>query len=178
MRTIGILLLLTACQTAPPRDDLDQILSAAAELAQPAVVDIWGKAKIHYPPSLAEIPGGLPMVVPPQRPIVGVPWACGFTTRPTAPFVSDGAALLMTFAPPPSPQIIPNGAGGMLMVPITTLVRPRPGTALTMDDGTLELRYTFPASLAGLRVWMQMIVKDPRSGVTVSPMLEILVGTK
>ena len=149
---------------------------AGATLEGGPTVDVWGRATVTHAPSVANIPGGLPMVIVGERPIINKPWRVGWTTRPSGPFIDQEVALLVTMEPPPEPELIPNGRGGMLMVPLNHVVQPRPGSMFTQTGGHAELNVTFPPHLAGLRLWIQLIMKDPRPGVLVSPLLVVVVG--
>lgn len=181
----------SACSTTPSYFDTltqtptntflsDQPLHAAMLDAQP---DRYASAIVRYPTSLANVEGGLPIVVPPtSRPIGDKPFTLGWTTRPTAPpdFPSARVALLATLKPPPPAQPIPGGRGGMLQVPPDYVFMPDQVPWLFRDGGRVRFDMTFLRQLAGLRVWVQLIVEDHRTpaGVTVAPMVELTVGTK
>lgn len=145
-----------------------------------AAVDQWASAIVRYPNSLANVHGGLPIVTLRERPIAGKPFSIGWTTRPTAPFPNYRTALLVTLKPPPAAQPLPGGRGGMLMVPPDYVFKAGQVPWLTQDSGNVRFDMTFIPALAGLRVWLQLVVADSRvpSGATVSPMVELVVGTK
>jgi hypothetical protein len=156
------------------------IESPSAAMLEDAVTTAKARATIRYPTSLANVGGGLPLVVPPASlPVVGRPFTVGWTTRPSAGFPNSRTALLATLQPPPAPSLIPNGGGGMLMVPPDYVIIPGSVPWLTQDAGRVRFDITLLPQLAGLRMWMQLLVADARvpAGVTVSPMLELVFGS-
>jgi hypothetical protein len=189
MTTLSRLLLLALLMASCTTSFMDG-LPEAGSLTLPATIQddaspavLYGHAKVHYAPSIAQVAGGLPIVIVSTRPVAGQPFRAGFTTRPTAPLVHSPTAMLLTFTKPGEPVLIPGGLGGMLMVPIipsTTIVVPTNGTPVTQFGGEVEISITFPASLVGLRMWTQLLVADTRTpaGLTVSPMLEMVVGSR
>jgi len=177
VRALAGLLFLAACSTG----DSEPATLAPAQLDDAiAPASLVGRATVRHAPQLANVPGGLPLVIPDGRPIVGRPWRCVWTTRPTASFPDHRTALLISFSPPPEPQPIPLGRGGMLMVDLRPdlTVQPKAGTYLTQHEGVVEASVTFPPHLVGLQIWMQLVVEDPRTGVTTSPMLHVVVGNR
>jgi len=140
-------------------------------------------AIIRYPDSIANVPGGLPIVVPPRAgPVAGQPFRLGWTTRPTASFPYARTVLLATTTKPTAkPAAIPGGAGAVLQVPPDYVLVTGSAPWLTShEDGHVELGITFVPALAGLRLWVQLVVEDARTpaGVTVAPMVELVVGAQ
>lgn len=175
---------------------------------------------LRYPPQFADVAGGLPVVVDwRRRPVVGSAWSCAWLTQyvPSYPEGAEGytsgpfgfwkvpaigtarpklrpdraCALLVTLRPPPEPQPIPGGAGGMLQVPPDYVLVPdrvgeleaqaRPGRVIDFvqdNRGRMRLYVTWPRELAGLSVWLQLLVADPRvpAGCVPTPALELHVG--
>jgi len=183
-------LVTSCCMSAPTPSPFDMLAKShqpfldmipvppqAATLEDAAQPVVHGMAIVRHARQLANVPGGLPLIVIKNRPVAGIPWRVGFTTRPTDP-VNAEVALLVTFTPPPEPAPIPNGRGGMLMVPLKQSIRPAPNSVLTQYRGDIEANITFRPEHVGVEMWAQMIVRDPRSGVTVSPMLHIRVGNR
>jgi len=153
-----------------------QVSAAALLRSRPAAI-------IRYPNSIAKVSGGLPIVVPPEAgPVAGQPFRLGWTTRPTARFPYARTALLAsTNKPPVEPPEIPGGLGAVLQVPPDYVLVPGVAPWLTShEDGHLELNITFVPELAGLRLWVQLVVEDARTpaGVTVTPMVELVVGAQ
>lgn len=179
--------LLAACVARADFDELTRGATAgellpatrAATLEDEDRPEVVAHVAIRHAPHLADVPGGLPVVIPPSRPIVNRPWTLAFTTRPTAPYPDQPAALFVSFTEPGDAWAIPNGRGGMLQVPPSSL-RFKPGQVdwLTQQNGRVRLDITFGEQHAGLRIWCQLVVKDPVAGVLVSPMVAVTVGVE
>lgn len=157
---------------------------------------------VRHATELPAVDSGLPILCPPRRlPVVGTAWSCNWLTQavPTYPEgIAGGAlrpdlptALLVTLKEPTEPQAIPGGSGGVLQVPPDYVLVPervrqledRPDRVLDFvqdDRGQVRLTVRWPAELAGLSLWCQLLVADNRvpAGCVPTPMLEIHVGRK
>ena len=142
---------------------------------------VYSRATITHTNQLADVLGGLPIVVPPDtRPMVGVPFTVGWTTRPTASFPNRRTALVVSLRPPPEPALIPGGGGGTLMLHPDFVFEPNKVPWLTQYDGEVRLDFTFAQGLLGLRIWMQLLVDDDRvPGRAIgTPLLVLTVGNR
>jgi len=155
---------------------------------------------IRHAAQLPNVAGGLPITCGARtRPRTGRTWTCNWLTQAVASYPEGIAgpalrpdlptALLVTLRPPPEPQAIPGGLGGMLQVPPDYVLVPervpslegRPARVLDLvqdDRGQVRLTVRWPAELAGLSVWCQLLVADGRvpAGCVPTPMVEIHVG--
>jgi hypothetical protein len=178
------LLLLTACTTPSTFDEWTRnasrgdLLPARAVTLEGSTPNVVAHVTIRHMPHLADVAGGLPIVVPPERPIAGKPWTLAFTTRPTAPFPSAPVALFVSFRPPSAAKPIPNARGGMLQVPPDLVFKPGQVDWLTQEGGTVRLDITFQPAHIGTRIWCQLVVKDEVAGVLTSPVVAMTVGSR
>lgn len=182
---LASLLLLTACAAPSAFDGLTR--SATTGLLIPdtgtrAVTlarETTAHVAIRHMPYLADVAGGLPIVIPPAtRPIAGQPFTIAWTTRPSAPFPAAPVALFVSFTPPGDAKPIPNARGGMLQVPPQLVFKPGQVDWLTQEGGTVRLDYTFQPRDVGARIWCQLVVKDAVAGVLTSPVVALTVGDR
>lgn len=152
-----------------------------------------GTSHVRPMPTLADVRGGLPIVMTPgTRPVVGRSWVVDWLTRPVAPRPDRRCALLVTLKPPGQPKPIPGAGGSMLQVPpdfvlvpervqtVDTQARPHRFFELVQDpDGHVRLRVVWPRSLDGLDLWCQLVVEDRRvaAGCVTTPVVEVHVGS-
>ena len=158
------------------------------------------RASVHVRPmpSLPDVVGGLPVVVPPDRlPVAGRRWSVGWVTRPVADKKGRrpdrAAALLVTLRPPGPPQLVPGGRGVMLQVPPDYVLTPTrvdelsdpsdPSVPFAFEqdgDGRVRLALWLPPQLVGLSAWMQLLVADERvaAGCVSTPVVELHVGER
>lgn len=145
--------------------------------------EVWAHAAVRRSSQLAEVSGGLPAVILyDRRPIAGEVWRCSWVIDYVAPREgrTNRTCVLVASQRPAAPGAIPGGAGGQLLVHPDLVLAPRPGSFLTQTDGIVQLELVWPETSVGARWFVQMLVADSRTpaGVTVSPMLELQVGTK
>ena len=185
MRSLAILLVtFSSCAGEPSSSQGIDTLGKAALLPDSPSVH-WAQAKIVYPPQIANVEGGLPLLVPPAtRPIVGRQFIAVFTTRPTGPFMDHQTALLVS-RERVEPAELAGANGAMLMVKPDLVFTPNRDRAflngfLTQEDGKVAVNITFAPGQEGATFYAQLLVRDPRTPLqlTVSPMLKLVVGNR
>lgn len=171
---------LQSMKTVRFEDAVPRALGASLEKA--ATVDLFGHQRIVHPPTPCDASGGLPVaILGPTRPIVGQEFRLAWTTRPTAPPAHPAfATVLFLSNRPAGPQQLPRAPGCWLMAHPDHVIAPAAGSWLTQVGGQVELRVTPWPQLAGVRWYLQLLVADPRNDlqVTVSPLVELVIGTK
>ena len=168
--------------------------ATVAESDQPAHM------RVVHAPSLPDVLGGLPVVLCQQRPIVGSVWVARWFSQYVPEYQKgqavrpdQSAALLVTLKPPPMPQPIPGGNGGMLQVPPDYVLTPerlehapatmRPGRVFDFVQdkaGRTQLYVHWPRQMSGWRISMQLLLADDRvpAGCVPTAMLEMQVGSR
>jgi RNA polymerase sigma factor (sigma-70 family) len=202
-RKLGLMLLTLSACAAPPQvlDELTE--QAITEQGRPAAAlramseasyAPQQRASVHirHMPSLADVRGGLPIVLPPKHlPVAGREFELIWLTRP-APDIEGkrpglSCALLLSLTEPGQPRLIPGASGAMLQVPPHYIFVPQQvekasatGAAFQgSEDGIIVLRLTLPSSLAGVSAWCQLLVADSRvpAGCVSTPTVELHIGS-
>lgn len=192
-----------AC-AAPPQvlDDLTK--RAVTEETRPAAVlramseasyAVGQPASVHvrHMPDLADVDGGLPVVMIPDRlPVAGrtfqLVWASRAVPDVRGKRPSPSCALVATLTQPGPPAYIPGARGAMLQVrPDFVFVPQRveqasvAGPAFQQTaDGIVLLRFDVPPSFDGITAWCQLLLADDRvpAGCVSTPMIELHFGSK
>lgn len=140
--------------------------------------DVWPAAAVRRT-SLAQVAGGLPVVLFDELPVVGRPWEVTWLTEALRPRSNAPTALIASQRRVDGGPL-PNGRGEILQVAPDLIIVPREGTWLTQFSGIVRLEVTWPEWAAGSHWFCQLLLADPRSpsGVMVSPMLEFTIGNR
>lgn len=184
---ITVMLVSCSCGTSSspllkPNALAESVLLAPGDVLDALAADVYAHEAIRHPKSACDVIGGAPITVPPRsRPLAGRELRVLWQTRPTTPPALPGAQTALLVATEPTPWAeLPGAPGCWLQVTPRWVLTPRPGSVLTQLAGQVELRWTPPASLVGTTFFMQLAVQDPRNdaGVTLTPLLEMTVGSK
>lgn len=186
LRFCAVMLAVAACSFPPPSfEDMTRTTNTGGLIPEDAVRavalsdgPVYGKAVVRHMPRLAGVAGGLPIVVPPGRPIAGGPFTLAWTTRPSAPFPDVPVALFVSFREPGGAHPIPHARGGMLQVPPDMVFKPGEVSWLTQSGGTVRADLTFSGPHVGTSLWCQLVVKHPVAGVLTSPVVALTVGNR